>query len=437
MAAAAERGAGVGRLAAVLVRPESTPPAVAFGLGLAPALLLSLLFFLDLAAGILAAAVVTAVLLAAAGALVRPSQRALARYSRGTGPTLVYALLVAAFAAPRLPLPLLAAVIAGVVVADHIVAAHLPGVLVSPALLGVAVLAVLQYRLQIPYTNPLDLRPLPEPFALVAETHRSIDPIKLYVGNVPGPVAATSAAAVLLGWAYLSYARRVAAGALAGFAAAVLAAALAMRLDPILQLVSGPSIFVTALLVGDRRHLRAPGGFVVGMGVLAGLLTIGLRLQGQALNAVWEAWLLVGLVASAGVLAWRLLPAPVRAALRLPRRPAPTAASEEAPAVPSPGREHEVLEGLAPRQASVRAATLAPPVRRAAVRRSPALARGRIWTPARCAVLALLLLVVNPLGLVVVWKAPLSLAARASLTALSALWYAAAVAVLLAALHRF
>jgi hypothetical protein len=105
--------------------------------------------------------------------------------------------------------------------------------------------------------------------------------------------------------------------------------------------------------------------------------------------------------------------------------------------VPPPTREQEVLEGLPPRQASVRAATLAPPVRRAAVRRSPALTPGRIWTPARRAVLALLLLVVNPLGLVVVWKAPLSLAARASLTALSALWYAAAVAVLLAALHRF
>ncbi len=435
MAAAAERGAGSGRLASVLIRPESTPPAVAFGLGLAPAFALSLLFFRSLALGILATAVVTALILGATAAWLRRSESGLARYALGGGPTPVYALLIAAFAPPRLSLPLLAAIIAGSVVVDRILSAHIRGLFMSPALLGVAVLAVLQYRLRIPYTNPIDLRALPEPFALAAETHRSIDPIKLYVGNVPGPVAATSAAAVLLGWAYLWYARRVAGDALAGFAASVLVAALALRQDLVLQLVSGPSLFVTALVAGDRRHLRAPRGFVVGLGVLAGLLTIGLRLRGQALNAVWEAWLLVGLAATAGVLTWQWLPAPLQAAMRvIRRRPPAAAAAEEVLTEPPLSRAPEALAG-APWHSSARAAAVAPPLRRAK-RLLPEPVPARIWTPARYAVLALLLLVVNPLGLVAVWKAPLSLAARAGLTALSAFWYAAALVALLAALHH-
>jgi hypothetical protein len=58
------------------------------------------------------------------------------------------------------------------------------------------------------------------------------------------------------------------------------------------------------------------------------------------------------------------------------------------------------------------------------------------WTAQRYLVLALLLMVVNPVGLVMLRGAPLRPAVRLALTVASLLWYAAVAFVLLRVLRR-
>jgi hypothetical protein len=310
---------------------------------------------------------------------------------------------------------------------------HLPDTFPSPALLGIAAVALVQLPLHVSYSNPFDLRPLAEPFALAAETHRSIDPIKLYVGNIPGPLAATSLGAVLLGWAYLWYARRVVGRALAAYLVGVAVAALALRQDVPLQIVSGPALFITALVATDRRHLQGPSGFLVALGLLAGILTVALRARGQHLHAAWEAWIAVGLVASP--LAW--LSARLPPGLR-PSRPRTNGAATPAPARPEPEEEGWGEAPPAPAPAMPARVQHYPsrPALRQGVRLSQAHRPGVVWTAQGYFVLGLLLVVVNPVGLVMLRGAPLRPGVRLALTVASLLWYAAVALVLLRVLHR-
>jgi hypothetical protein len=312
---------------AVIVGPETVPDLVIYGLALLPPLAISLVFFRQLAGAALGLALGIAVVLMLAEALLGRAGIIITPGRRRAHPAAITALLVAGFAAPRLPLPVIAGAVAATILFDRIVGPRLPATFPSPALLGIAAVALLQQPLHVSYTNPFDLRPLAEPFALAAETHRTIDPIKLYVGNVPGPLAATSMGAVLLGWAYLWYARRVLGRALAAYLVGVAMAALVLRQDVPLQIVSGPALFVTAFVASDRRYLQGPSVFLVALGLVAGILTVALRMRAQHMNAAWEAWIAVGLVASLFLWVWARLPPRCRPKKRvwakLPRLPRP------------------------------------------------------------------------------------------------------------------
>jgi len=423
MVAAAGRRLSFTRLAALVVAPEAIPAGLAFTFALIPPFALALWFYRQPALVLVATALGVAVLWSAVEYVLRRGRHLPDWLGRGARPALVCALLVVAFAAPRLAPPVVGLVVAATIAIERVLAPLLPRSFLSAPLLGAAALALIQHRLDVPFTNPFDLRPLAEPFTLAAETHRAIDPIKLYVGNVPGPLAATSVAAILVGWSYLWYARRVAVGLPAWFAVATVAAAVALRQDPILVLVSGPVVFVTALLAADCRHLPASRAFGIGLGVLAGLLTVGLRSRGQRLDAIWEAWLAVGIAATAGTLVWRRL-AP-RLPLPVPQRRPQTAmplAPEEAP-------QHEAFTHAVPRGRIV-------PTGRRAIR-APRQPMGRpVWSAGRIALLALLLLAFNPAGLLIVWRARLRLRFRVALTTASVLWYAAGVLTLLFLLKR-
>lgn len=414
------------------------PDLVVLGLALLPPIALSLVFFrqlagtaLGLALGIAALLTLAEALLGRAGIITTPGRR------RAHSPAIT-ALLVAGFAAPRLPLPAIAGAVAATILFERIVGPHLPDTFPSPALLGIAAVALLQLPLHVAYSNPFDLRPLAEPFALAAETHRTIDPIKLYVGNVPGPLAATSVGAVLLGWAYLWYSRRIVGRAFAAYLVGVVVAALALRQDVPLQIVGGPALFITAFVATDRRYLQGPSGFLVALGLLAGILTVALRARGQHIHAAWEAWIAVGLLASPFVWLWTRLPQSLRVSgLRTPGGPAPAGS----PLDEDGGRPLEDQGGEAPP-----AATPAMPARFPRYSSRPALRQGArlsqahrpvlVWNAERYLVLALLLVVVNPVGLILLRGAPLRPAVRLALTVASILWYAAVAFVLLRVLHR-
>src|SRR5207244_1394907 len=71
-------------------------------------------------------------------------------------------------------------------------------------------------------TNPRD--PIDTWYQLFHQSTWALDPVRLYVGNVAGPVFATSLLAVAVGVAWLAYARRVSLVVLVAFLAGALVA---------------------------------------------------------------------------------------------------------------------------------------------------------------------------------------------------------------------
>src|SRR2546426_4299939 len=143
------------------------------------------------------------------------------------------------------------------------------------------------------YVNPMSGARLAEPIRLWHDFYGGpqtpIDPIKLYVGNVSGPVFATSLLAVVLGAAWLWYARRLSALVVATFAIGAVAPVVYYRWSIPYQLTSGPLWFVAALVLADRKYL--PNSMVGRplIGLCAGLLAVAGRSRGLAIESAMEA----------------------------------------------------------------------------------------------------------------------------------------------------
>jgi hypothetical protein len=125
-----------------------------------------------------------------------------------------------------------------------------------------------------------------------------VDPIKMYVGNVPGPMGATSMGAVLLGVAYLWYTKKISLSLLLGYYLGMAAASVAYNFDLAFQLSSGPALFVAGFLAADRRRMVLSDRITAAMGLVAGGLTIVLRALGQGPDAAWQSLLAVTLLAT-------------------------------------------------------------------------------------------------------------------------------------------
>jgi hypothetical protein len=167
-------------------------------------------------------------------------------------------------------------------------ARYIPSIRAQAGLLSFAVIALITRGAPLAYVNPASGRPFPDPIALwfgQQALPSSYDPVTLYVGNVAGPVFATSLLAVAIGIAWLAYARRlsfvVAISALAGGAAAIWW----FHWDYITQLDSGPTWFVAGLLLADRRYLPTSWAIRPVLGFAAGLVAIGLRARGNGIEA--------------------------------------------------------------------------------------------------------------------------------------------------------
>ncbi len=127
-----------------------------------------------------------------------------------------------------------------------------------------------------------------------------IDAIRLYVGNVPGPVFATSLLAVAIGIAWLAYARRLSLVVLATFVVGAMVPVYLYHWDLMFQLDSGPTWFVAGILLADRRLL--PGSWAIRpvLGLVAGVLALGLRARGYGIEAVF--FTVAGIQATAAVI---------------------------------------------------------------------------------------------------------------------------------------
>src|SRR3989440_2776257 len=147
-------------------------------------------------------------------------------------------------------------------------------VMIHPALIVFGILYLIQLPLHIGYTNPFDGHRLDDPLLLWYKLQIVIDPVKLYFGNVPGPIAVTSAGAVLIGVTYLWYTRKISLGVVIGFLFGIAATAAAIRSDVGFQLASGPSLFLAGYIAADRRRVLLSERFTFVFGAAAGAATM-------------------------------------------------------------------------------------------------------------------------------------------------------------------
>lgn len=177
------------------------------------------------------------------------------------------------------------------VILELLRARFIPAIRAQAGLLAYASVALITRGAPFKYINPASGLPFGDPinvwYHFFSPASAPIDPIRLYVGNVPGPVFATSLLAVAIGAAWLAYARRLSLVVVITFLAGGLFAVYTLRWDYLFQLDSGPMWFVAALILADRRLL--PGSWAIRpwMGLAAGLLAVGLRRSGYGIEAAF------------------------------------------------------------------------------------------------------------------------------------------------------
>jgi len=210
----------------LLVQPEQLSYDVVYALALVPPMATGIFFFRRSAALLIALCFLTGIVCLLALQLARLTINLPAWVGFRANHPLISGLIVACFLSPQTPAWLGVSLVLLLVVLDHVVWPQLGRTMVHPALVVFGILFVVQKQLPVGFVNPFDGRRLDDPLSLWHRLGLPIDPVKLYVGNVPGPIAATSAAAVLLGIAYLWYGRKISAAVLGGFVAWFLGLAL-------------------------------------------------------------------------------------------------------------------------------------------------------------------------------------------------------------------
>lgn len=168
---------------------------------------------------------------------------------------------------------------------------YIPAVRAQVGLLAYAAVALVTRGAPAAYVNPASGKTFGDPLAIwyqfFSPASAPIDPIRLYVGNVPGPVFATSLLAVAIGVAWLAYARRASLVLLGGFLVGGFLALNTFHWDVLFQLDNGPTWFVAGLLLADRRLLPDSWAVRPLLGFAAGLFAIGLRRDGYGLEAAF------------------------------------------------------------------------------------------------------------------------------------------------------
>ena len=184
----------------LLVQPEQLSYDLAFGLGLLPLVIAGLLLFRQDAVLLFAVSLLTGVVGLLALQLGRLTFGFPAWVGHRANHPLLAAVLIACFLSPRTPLWLAAIGVMLFTVMDTVLWPQLRRVMLHPALIVFGLIYIAQRQLGTGFVNPFDGRRLADPLTLWYQLRIIVDPVKLYVGNVPGPLGATSAGAILLGW---------------------------------------------------------------------------------------------------------------------------------------------------------------------------------------------------------------------------------------------
>jgi electron transport complex protein RnfD len=424
----------------LLVQPEQLNYDLAYALALLPLVIAGIIFFLQDALLLFAISFLAGIVCLLALQLARLTFGLPAWIGFKATHPLVASILVACFFPPRTPAWVAATMVILFIVIDTVIWPQLQRVMLHPALIVFGILFLIQRQLGFGYVNPFDGRHLDDPLTLWYKLQLVIDPIKLYVGNVPGPIGVTSAGAVLVGVTYLWYTRKISLGIVAGFLCGIAALALVIRSDIGFQLASGPSLFLAGYVAADRRRVLIPERFTFAFGLAAGMATMILRWYGEGQQAAWQGLLLVGVVATIVLRARDIVRGRIR--LALPNRALRTLSVESGePPDPhklwAPVRQEarQPVMAMSPVAAAYSRAANTRPVRsfdvqtdsndlvrqmrRAATRGGPA--RGGIRSPLA---IGLALAIINPVGLILTWTTPsLNRPTRLLLTGISLIWY--------------
>ena len=267
-------------------RPATLPGDLVIGIALLPAIAAGLIIFKTPALEMVGIAL-------AAGTAGVIAARWLWRDQRphpGAGP-LIAALFGVALVGAGAGLIVSAEVAVLAVVLEVLRARYMPAIRAQAGLLAYAAIAIATRGAPLTYfdpngtANPRD--PIDTWYQLFHQSAWTLDPIRLYVGNVAGPAFATSLVAVVIGVAWLAYSRRLSLVVLLGFLAGSLVAIYTFHWDPVFQLDSGPTWFVAGLLLADRRLLPDSWALRPMLGFAAGLFAIGLRRNGYGIEAAF------------------------------------------------------------------------------------------------------------------------------------------------------
>lgn len=295
-------------------KPASLPDDLVTGIALTPPVIAGLVIFRFPAFQMLLIAV-------GVGAGAQLLTRWLWRHAAPRPPAspLVAAVFGVAFAGAGAGLVVTAEIAVLAVVLEVVRARYLPAIRAQAGLLAYAAIALITRGASYVYLNPSTGRSFADPIGIwyrfFSPDSAPIDPVRLYVGNVPGPVFATSLLAVAIGIAWLAYARRVSLVVLIAFLCGAMLSIYWFHWDYVFQLDSGPTWFVAGLLLADRRNL--PGSWALRplIGLAAGGLAVGLRRNGYgieaailtvaAIQAVMAVLVVAVWGASAGIERWR------------------------------------------------------------------------------------------------------------------------------------
>ena len=257
-------------------RPASLPDDLITAIALLPPIVAGLVIFKAPAAQMLAVALAAG----AVGLLVSRWLLAGQRRRVGTSP-LIAALFGVALIGPGASLSISIEVAILAVILELLRLRYMPAIRAQVGLLAYAGTALATRGLTFAYINPASGLPSLDPLAtwyrFFSPAAASVDPMRLYVGNVPGPVFATSLLAVAVGIAWLAYARRVSLVVLFAFLVGAVVAIYTLHWDPLFQLDSGPTWFVAGLVLADRRLLPDSWAIRPTIGFAVGLFAVGLR----------------------------------------------------------------------------------------------------------------------------------------------------------------
>jgi hypothetical protein len=267
-------------------KPASLPDDLVTGLALLPPVVAGIVIFKVPAAQILAVAAAAGCV----GVLIAYWfwQR---QFRRSAASPLIAAVFGVALIGAGAGLVVAAEIAVLAVVLEVLRMRYMPAIRAQVGLLAYAAIALITRGLPFAYVNPANGAAFTEPIAtwyrFFAPASAPIDPIRLYVGNVPGPVFATSLLAVAVGVAWLAYSRRVSLVVLVAFLLGAVLAIYNFHWDPLFQLDSGPTWFVAGLLLADRRLLPESWALRPVIGFAAGLFAIGLRHNGYGIEAAF------------------------------------------------------------------------------------------------------------------------------------------------------